>query len=703
VLKEQIIESSEFGISLSTGKIARQAGGAVFVKMGGTVVFGSACNASSPREGLDFFPLTCDYREKMYASGKIPGGFLKREGRPSTKETLVSRLIDRPIRPLFPDKYRNETQIMVQVIAYDGKNQADVLGILAASAALSLSTSPFLGPIGAVRVGYIDGELVCNPTREQMDDSSLDLVVAGTRKAITMVESEADNLSEDLYLDALAFAHEKIKSQCDLVDQLVEIAGKDKLAFEAPEIDESLMKELSELYRNDFRNSFDLSNKKEREAKAVELKEVIHEKLAQRYEEDEALKAVVKEYLHDIEYEVIRNMIVKEKKRIDGRKVDELRSIEAEVDIFDHLHGSSLFTRGETQALGVLTLGGGDDEQYIDGLDETAKTNFMLHYNFPPFSVGECGRAGFTSRREIGHGELASKAIRAILPTKEEFPYTIRLVSEIMESNGSSSMATVCASSMALMAGGVPTKAPVAGIAMGLFMQGEDYSVLTDIQGAEDHYGDMDFKVAGTTEGVCALQMDIKIEGITIEIMRTALTQAKKARLEILDSMEKAINESREQISEFAPRILITEIPKDKIGDVIGPGGKVIRGICEEFGVKVEVEEKADGSGGTVKVLSTDGPSGEEALNYVINLVAEPEVGKVYSSKVMRITDFGAFVEFMPGREGLLHISKISKKGRLNSVTDILSEGDLISVKLTEKDRMGRYNLSARDVEENDF
>ncbi len=703
MLKEQIIESSEFGISLSTGKIARQAGGAVFVKMGGTVVFGSACNASSPREGLDFFPLTCDYREKMYASGKIPGGFLKREGRPSTKETLVSRLIDRPIRPLFPDKYRNETQIMVQVIAYDGKNQADVLGILAASAALSLSTSPFLGPIGAVRVGYIDGELVCNPTREQMDDSSLDLVVAGTRKAITMVESEADNLSEDLYLDALAFAHEKIKSQCDLVDQLVEIAGKDKLAFEAPEIDESLMKELSELYRNDFRNSFDLSNKKEREAKAVELKEVIHEKLAQRYEEDEALKAVVKEYLHDIEYEVIRNMIVKEKKRIDGRKVDELRSIEAEVDIFDHLHGSSLFTRGETQALGVLTLGGGDDEQYIDGLDETAKTNFMLHYNFPPFSVGECGRAGFTSRREIGHGELASKAIRAILPTKEEFPYTIRLVSEIMESNGSSSMATVCASSMALMAGGVPTKAPVAGIAMGLFMQGEDYSVLTDIQGAEDHYGDMDFKVAGTTEGVCALQMDIKIEGITIEIMRTALTQAKKARLEILDSMEKAINESREQISEFAPRILITEIPKDKIGDVIGPGGKVIRGICEEFGVKVEVEEKADGSGGTVKVLSTDGPSGEEALNYVINLVAEPEVGKVYSSKVMRITDFGAFVEFMPGREGLLHISKISKKGRLNSVTDILSEGDLISVKLTEKDRMGRYNLSARDVEENDF
>ncbi len=703
MLKEQIVESSEFGISLSTGKIARQAGGAVFVKMGGTVVFGSACNASSPREGLDFFPLTCDYREKMYASGKIPGGFLKREGRPSTKETLVSRLIDRPIRPLFPDKYRNETQIMVQVIAYDGKNQADVLGILAASAALSLSTSPFLGPIGAVRVGYVDGELVCNPTKEQMENSRLDLVVAGTRKAITMVESEADNLAEDLYLDALAFAHEKIKSQCDLVDQLVELAGKEKLVFEAPEVDEALMTELGELYKDDFRTSFDLSNKKEREAKAAELKEVIHEKFAQRYEEDDSLKAVVKEYLHDIEYEVIRHMIVKEKKRIDGRNVDELRAIEAEVDIFDHLHGSSLFTRGETQALGVLTLGGGDDEQYIDGLDETTKTNFMLHYNFPPFSVGECGRAGFTSRREIGHGELASKAIRAILPTKEEFPYTIRLVSEIMESNGSSSMATVCASSMALMAGGVPTKAPVAGIAMGLFMQGEDYSVLTDIQGAEDHYGDMDFKVAGTLEGVCALQMDIKIEGITIEIMRTALTQAKKARLEILDSMDKAIKASRTNISEYAPRILITEIPKDKIGDVIGPGGKVIRGICEEFGVKVEVEEKSDGSGGTVKVLSADGPSGEEALNYVINLVAEPEVGKVYSSKVMRITDFGAFVEFMPGREGLLHISKISKKGRLNSVTDILSEGDLISVKLTEKDRMGRYNLSARDVEENDF
>ena len=703
MLKEQIVESNEFGITLSTGKIARQAGGAVFVKMGGTVVFGSACNASSAKEGLDFFPLTCDYREKMYAAGKIPGGFLKREGRPSTKETLVSRLIDRPIRPLFPDKYRNETQIMVQVIAYDGKNQADVLGILAASAALSLSTSPFLGPIGAVRVGYVDGELVCNPTKEQMENSQLDLVVAGTRKAITMVESEADNLSEDLYLDALAFAHEKIKSQCDLVDKLVGLAGKEKLVFEAPEVNEALMSELSDMYKDDFRASFDLSNKKEREAKSVELKDAIHEKFAERYEEDDLLKSVVKEYLHDIEYEVIRHMIVKEKKRIDGRDVDELRAIESEVDIFEHLHGSSLFTRGETQALGVLTLGGGDDEQYIDGLDETAKTNFMLHYNFPPFSVGECGRAGFTSRREIGHGELASKAIRAILPTKEEFPYTIRLVSEIMESNGSSSMATVCASSMALMAGGVPTKAPVAGIAMGLFMQGDDYTVVTDIQGAEDHYGDMDFKVAGTQDGVCALQMDIKIEGITIEIMRTALTQAKKARLEILESMDKAIKASRSEISEYAPRILITEIPKDKIGDVIGPGGKVIRGICEEFGVKVEVEEKADGTGGTVKVLSTDGPSGDAALNYVTNLVAEPEVGKVYSSKVMRITDFGAFVEFMPGREGLLHISKISKKGRLNSVTDILSEGDLISVKLTEKDRMGRYNLSARDVEENDF
>jgi len=460
---------------------------------------------------------------------------------------------------------------------------------------------------------------------------------------------------------------------------------------------------LTAAYSQDFRESLDIESKILRGKKADELKEAIHAKFSERYEESPELEKIVKEVLHDIEYDVIRKMIVKEKKRIDGRTSAEIRDIECEAGVFTRLHGSALFTRGETQALGVLTLGGGDDEQFIDGLDETYRTPFLLHYNFPPFSVGETGRFGFTSRREVGHGELASKALRAVLPEPQEFPYTIRLVSEIMESNGSSSMATVCASCMAMLDGGVPIKHSVAGIAMGLFMEGEDYTVLTDIQGAEDHYGDMDFKVAGTTEGITALQMDIKIDGVNIEIMREALNQAKTARIEILSKMNEAIESPRNEISNYAPRILITEIPKEKIGDVIGPGGKIIRKICEDFGVKVEVSEDEEARIGVVKVLSVDGPSGEEAMGFVQSLVAEPEIGKEYHSKVVRITDFGAFCEFMPGRDGLLHISKISKKGRLNAVTDILAEGDFITLKLTEKDRLGRYSLSAVDVEENDF
>ena len=703
MFEEVSVTSEELGLKISTGKIARQAGGSVVVEREGTVVFGSICSATKPKAGLDFFPLTVDYREKMYAAGKVPGGFLKREGRPSTKETLISRLIDRPIRPLFPEKYTLETQIALQALAYDTVNQPDVLAIVAASAALSISPAPFMGPIGGVRVGFVDGELVADPTSEQMAKSDLDLVVAGTRKAITMVESEANLISEELYLEALEFAHERIKKVCDLVDELAKKAGKEKIAWEAPEVDQDLMADLRSRYAEPFRASLDVSNKKEREAKSDEVKAEIVEAYADKFEEDSELEKKVKEYLHDIEYDVIRDMLVKDKKRIDGRGMDELRDISCEVDVFDRLHGSSLFTRGETQSLGVLTLGGGDDEQYIDGLDETYKSNFYLHYNFPPYSVGEVGRMGFTSRREIGHGELASKAIRPILPTKADFPYTIRLVSEIMESNGSSSMASVCSTCMALMAGGVPVRASVAGIAMGLFMKGDEYTVLTDIQGAEDHYGDMDFKVAGSREGVSALQMDIKIEGITIEIMKTALEQAKQARLQILDKMDAAIPSVRDGISKHAPRILMTEIPKEKIGEVIGPGGKTIRGICEEFGVKVEVEEKSDGTGGIVKILSSDAESGDAALAHVQSMVAEPEIGKVYESKVKRITDFGAFCEFLPGKEGLLHISKISKKGRLDSVSDVLAEGDFILLKLVEKDRMGRYSLNAKEVEENDF
>jgi polyribonucleotide nucleotidyltransferase len=703
VFNENSVKIEELGLEISTGKIARQAGGAVVVQQGETVVFSSVCTASKARDGADFFPLTVDYREKMYAAGKVPGGFFKREARPSSKEILTCRLIDRPIRPLFPAKYRKETQIIAQVIAFDQENASDVLALNAASAALSISAAPFNGPIGGVRVGYVNGALVVNPTATEMIDSSLDLIVAGTQNGITMVESQASLLGEELYLEALEFAQGHIKTICSAIADLAAKVGKEKELHETPVVDEELMQKLDSLYSKDFRVSLDIESKILREKKSEELKASIKEQFIQRFDDEPGLQGKISDYLHDIEASVIRKMLIHEKKRIDRRALDEVRPIQCEVDLFKRLHGSALFTRGETQSFGVLTLGGGDDEQFVDGLHDSYRTPFMLHYNFPPFSVGEAGRFGFTSRREIGHGELASKAIRPILPDRGDFPYTIRLVSEIMESNGSSSMASVCSCCLAMMAGGVPIKDKVAGVAMGLCADGDDYSVLTDIQGAEDHYGDMDFKVAGSTEGISALQMDIKIDGVSVEIMKVALEQARKARLHILSKMDDALMTSREAISEFAPRILILDIPKEKIGDIIGPGGKVIRGICEEYGVKVEVDEKDDGRSGTVKVLSVDGPSGTDAMAYVKSLVAEPKIGEIYQSKVVRITDFGAFCEFMPGKDGLLHISKISKKGRLNSVTDILAEGDFISLRLTEKDRLGRYSLSAIDVEGNDF
>ena len=590
MFNEISVYSEELDLRISTGKIARQAGGAVVVEHGDTVVFGTVCTAEA-KEGIDFFPLTVDYREKMYSAGKVPGGFFKREGRPSTKEILTCRLIDRPIRPLFPDKYNRDTQICAQVLAYDLENPPEVLSINAASAALSISASPFMGPVGGVRVGYVNEQLVLNPTVAQMGVSKLDLIVAGTVKGITMVESQADILDEDLYLKALEFAHDNIKKICGLIKELQEKVGTEKDAFESPEVDKGLVEELTAAYAADFRKSLDIESKILRGKKSDELKEAIHAKFSERYEEDPQLEGLVKEVLHDIEYDVIRKMLVHEKKRIDGRESTEIRAIECETSVFKRLHGSALFTRGETQSLGVLTLGGGDDEQFSDGLDDTYKSSFLLHYNFPPFSVGETGRLGFTSRREVGHGELASKAIRPILPSAQDFPYTLRLVSEIMESNGSSSMATVCSSCLAMLDGGVPIKDSVAGIAMGLFMEGDAYTILTDIQGAEDHYGDMDFKVAGTANGITALQMDIKIEGVNIQIMREALNQAKEARLHILEKMNSSLSSPRESISNFAPRILIKEIPKEKIGDVIGPGGKIIRKICEDFGVKVEVSE----------------------------------------------------------------------------------------------------------------
>lgn len=701
MFNEKTVESKELNLKLSTGKFGRQAGGAIIVEMGDTVVMATACSAKESKN-LPFFPLTVDYREKMYAAGKIPGGFFKREARPSTREILVSRLIDRPIRPLFPDKYRNETQLICQTISYDQVNSSDILAITGASAALAVSEAPFGGPVGAVRIGRIGDKLIINPTAAQQKESNLDLVVAGTRKAITMVESQAGILDEATYLQALELAHNTIVKVVDLIDELVKAAGKPKIEFKAPEVDEALMSEIKAHYTDKFRTSLDLDTKAEREDKARELHNEIHAHFEARYQETPELKAVVSDYMHDIEYDVIRHMLVHEKRRIDKRRLDEVRQVECEVDVFRRHHGSSLFTRGETQALAILTLGGGEDEQTIDGMDERYTDRFYLHYNFPPFSVGEAGRFGFTGRREIGHGELASKALRAVLPTQNEFPYTIRMVTEILESNGSSSMATVCSSSMAMMAGGVPLKGSVAGVAMGLFMDGDAYSVLTDIQGAEDHYGDMDFKVAGTREGISALQMDIKIEGVSLEIMKVALEEARKSRLHLLDLMDAAIPAPREVISAYAPRILIHNIPKDRIGDVIGPGGKVIRRISETYGVKIEVTE--EGNRGIVKVLSVDGPSGEDAMAEIKGITEEPEAGKIYyKCTVKRVENYGAFCEFLPGREGLVHVSRLSKKGRVNAASDILSEGDIITLKLLEVDRQGRYNLSASDVEENDF
>jgi polyribonucleotide nucleotidyltransferase len=703
MFNEVSVFNEDLKIKFSTGKFARQAGGAVVVEAGDTAVFGAVCTGPD-NPGLDFFPLTVDYREKMYAAGKIPGGFFKREARPSLKETLTCRMIDRPIRPLFPKKYRRETQISLVTWQYDKVNSPEILAINAASAALCISEADFMGPIAGVRMGYVDGKLIANPTLEQRKESKLDLIVAGTAKAITMVESQVEVLSEELLLEALEMAHKYIKSLCATISELKEKAGKEKIGFVAPEPDQEIVRELESLFHADFKKSLDLPTKQEREKAAAELKEKVYEVFAERIAEKPELKEMVYQALHDIEYDVIRDMLTVDKKRIDGRTMEQIRPIVCEIDVFSRLHGSALFTRGETQAMVALSLGGGDDEQFIDGLDDTYKERFMLHYNFPHYSVGETGRIGPTGRREIGHGELASKALRPVLPSVAEFPYTIRIVSEITESNGSSSMATVCGGALALMAGGVPIKAPVAGVAMGLALKGDKFAVLTDIQGAEDHYGDMDFKVAGTREGVTALQMDIKIEGITIEIMKQAFAQAKKARMEILDKMTAVIPEPRKEISPTAPRILLFEVPKDKIGEIIGPGGKMIRELTERFGVKIEISESDVKPVGIVKILSADGPAGEGAMAHIQSMVEEPVLGKIYQAKVVKITDFGAFCQFMPGRDGLLHISEISKTTRLKTVTEVLNEGDFVSVKLIREDkRTGKYSLSAKDVEENNF
>ncbi len=679
-------------LTIETGKIARQADACVIVTYGETTVMCAVVSDKSPKPGLDFFPLTVNYIEKAYSAGKIPGGYFKREARPSENETLVSRLIDRPIRPLFAEGYKNDTQVTCMVISHDLENNPDVVAMVATSAALSISGVPFQGPIAGARVGLIDGDYVLNPNIDEMDESDLDLIVAGTKDAVLMVESEAQVLSEEVMLGAVMFGHEEFQPVIDAVAQLAEKAAKEPREHVVPDHSE-LQGKVEALIGSDIEAAYTISDKQERynalDAAKAKAKE---EFLTEESSSDEA--NVLGEVIKAVQASVVRGSIIKTKKRIDGRDLSTVRQIVSEVGVLPRTHGSAVFTRGETQALVVATLGTSDDEQMIDALTGTYKENFMLHYNFPPYSVGETGRIGFTGRREIGHGKLAWRAVRAVLPGKDEFPYTLRAVSEITESNGSSSMATVCGTSLAFMDAGVPLKAPVAGIAMGLIKEGDDFAVLSDILGDEDHLGDMDFKVAGTSEGITSLQMDIKITGITEEIMQIALEQAKGGREYILDEMNKAISESRAELGEFAPRIESFQIPTDKIREVIGSGGKVIREIVEKTGAKVSIEDD-----GTVKVASSAAKEIEAAVKWIRSITDDPEVGEIYEGTVVKCVDFGAFVNFFGAKDGLVHISQLANE-RVAKTTDVVNEGEKVWVKLMGFDDRGKVRLSMKVVDQ---
>ena len=679
-------------LTIETGKVARQADGCVIATYGETTVMCAVVSEKQPKPGLDFFPLTVNYIEKAYSAGKIPGGYFKREGRPSENETLVSRLIDRPIRPLFADGYKNDTQVTCMVISHDLENNPDVVAMVATSAALAISGVPFQGPIGGSRVGLIDGEYVLNPNIDEMDESDLDLIVAGTRDAVLMVESEANVLSEEVMLGAVMFGHEEFQPVIDAVAELAEKAAKPAREHEAPDHSE-LHGKVVELVGSDIEAAYKISDKQERynaldEAKAKAKEAFLNE------ESTEQEANTLGEVFKSAQADVVRGSIIKTKKRIDGRDLSTVRPIVSEVGILPRTHGSALFTRGETQALVVATLGTSDDEQMIDALTGTYKENFLLHYNFPPYSVGETGRIGATGRREVGHGKLAWRAVRAVLPSQEEFPYTLRAVAEITESNGSSSMATVCGTSLAFMDAGVPLKAPVAGIAMGLIKEGDDFAVLSDILGDEDHLGDMDFKVAGTSQGITSLQMDIKITGITEEIMQIALDQAKDGRQHILGEMNKAISESRAELGEFAPRIESFSIPTDKIREVIGSGGKVIREIVEKTGAKVSIEDD-----GTVKVASNTAKEIEAAVKWIRSITDDPEVGEIYEGTVVKCVDFGAFVNFFGAKDGLVHISQLANE-RVGKTTDVVNEGDKVWVKLMGFDDRGKVRLSMKVVDQ---
>ena len=688
-------EEIEWGgrpLVLETGRIARQADGAVLATYGETTVLATVVAERNAKPGLDFFPLTVNYQEKAYAAGKVPGGYFKREGRPSEKETLVSRLIDRPIRPLFVKGFKNETQVIATVLSHDLENDPDVVALVAVSAALTISGVPFRGPIGGARVGYIDGEYVLNPTTDQMQETNLDLVVAGTSDAVLMVESEADELSEEIMLGAVMFGHKHFQSVIEACIRMAEKAAKEPREMEEKD-NSTLEAKVAELAKSGLEAAYQEADKQTRQEAIAALRDTVKDELLDEASGDEERNAVGGAFKR-LESDIVRTGILDTEKRIDGRGLADVRPIVSEVNVLPRAHGSAVFTRGETQALVVTTLGTGDDEQFVDALEGTYKENFLLHYNFPPFSVGETGRVGFTGRREIGHGKLAWRALKAMLPSREDFPYTLRLVSEITESNGSSSMATVCGASLAMMDAGVPLKKPVAGIAMGLIKEGDRFAVLSDILGDEDHLGDMDFKVAGTEVGITSLQMDIKITGITEEIMQGALDQAKGGRTHILGEMSKALTEARDEMGEYAPKIETIQVPQDKIREVIGTGGKVVREIVETTGAKIDI-----GDDGLIKVASSDGEAIKAALDFINSIVAEPEVGVIYEGTVVKVMDFGAFVNFFGKRDGLVHISQL-KNERVANTSDVVSEGDTVKVKLIGFDDRGKVRLSMKVVDQ---
>ena len=673
-------------LSIETGKVAKQATASTIVRYGETVVMANVTAAKQAKPDIDFFPLTVNYQEKFYAAGKIPGGFFKREGRPTEFETLTSRLIDRPIRPLFPEGFKNETQVILTVLSHDGETNPDIVAMIAASSALTLSGIPFMGPIAGCRVGYDGKDFSLNPKINE--DSDLDLVVAGTSNAVLMVESEANELSEETMLNAVSYGHEESKKVIDLIINLAEECANDPWEFEYHE-NKSLLDAINSNFKDDIKNAYSIVDKMDRQSALSEVKD----KLLEQYSEDENTSPTeALSYFKKVEKDIVRSQILTDKKRIDGRNLDEVRNISSEVSWLPRTHGSALFTRGETQAIVVTTLGFGVDEQRIEALQGSYKENFMLHYNFPPYSVGEVGRIGATGRREIGHGKLAWRALKAVLPSKEDFDYTIRLVSDITESNGSSSMATVCGSSLALMDAGVPIKNSVSGIAMGLIKEGDSFAVLSDILGDEDHLGDMDFKVAGTKDGITSLQMDIKITGITTEIMDQALSQAKGGRLHILDEMNKAIDSPRTELGPYTPRIEMIKVKRDNIGEIIGKGGATIKDIIEQSGASVDISDN-----GTVKIAGTSKESIQKAIDLINSIIEEPEVGQVYEGKVVKIMEFGAFVNFFGKKDGLVHISQLSDE-RVEKVTDVINEGDTVKVKVIGFDK-GKVKLSIKDVD----